>query len=97
MERQHDGSTAGDNLTLWAADGLGHSGQSLPFNVAGGPVPPVAITLQSSGNQMQLTWANGILQSASQAAGPYTDVVGATSPYTVTFSAPQQFFRVRVN
>ena len=86
------------NVTLRADDGLGHVSQSLPFDVASGPVPPVTVTLlRTSGNQMQLTWSHGILQSASQAAGPYTDVLGATSPYPVTFSAPQQFFRVRVN
>jgi hypothetical protein len=84
-------------VTLRAADGLGHSGQSLLFDVASGPVPPVTVTIRPSGNQMQLTWPNGILQSASQANGPYTDVIGATSPYTVTPSAPQQFFRVRFN
>jgi uncharacterized repeat protein (TIGR01451 family) len=82
------------NVTLWAVDDFGHSGQSLPFDVV---LPLVTITIQTSGSQMQLTWPHGILQSASEAAGPYTDVIGATSPHTVTFSAPRQFFRVRVN
>jgi hypothetical protein len=39
-------------------------------------------------------WKCGILQSASTAPGPYTDVPGATSPYTVPATGPQ-FFRTR--
>jgi hypothetical protein len=85
------------NVRLRAVDEFGHTGLSLPFNVVDLPILPVTITYQVLGDQMQLTWPNGVLQSASQAAGPYTDVIGATSPHTVPFSAPRQFFRVRVN
>ncbi len=42
-----------------------------------------------------VTWdLSGTLQSSTNAAGPYLDVVGATSPYTNS-AASQQFFRVR--
>ena len=33
---------------------------------------------------------------ATQATGPYSDVIGANSPYAVNPSGPRQFFRVRV-
>ena len=36
----------------------------------------------------------GVLQSATAVAGPYNDLIGATSPYTNTASTPL-FFRVR--
>lgn len=85
------------NVRLWAVDEFGHTGQSLPFDVGELPILPVTITFQVLGGQMQLTWPSGVLQSASQAAGPYTDVSGASSPHTIPFSAPRQFFRVRVN
>ena len=35
----------------------------------------------------------GTLQSATSAGGPYTDVAGATNPYTVPAGGPAMFFR----
>jgi hypothetical protein len=58
---------------------------------------PVTINFQTSGGSMILNWTTGTLQSADQVQGPYTDVVGATSPYTVSFTESQKFFRVRVS
>ena len=47
-------------------------------------------------NSMVLEWGNGsVLQSATNINGPWQDVSGATSPYTVSFTGPQRFFRVR--
>jgi hypothetical protein len=47
------------------------------------------------GGNPVLTWSGpGALQSASDIAGSYTDISGATSPYTNTTSGPL-FFRVR--
>jgi hypothetical protein len=43
-----------------------------------------------------LTWPQGTLQSSDFAAGPYSDVAGATSPYTNTISTARQFYRVLV-
>ncbi len=56
----------------------------------------VTITFQVTGNQLTLTWPKGTLQSATQINGPYTDVIGATSPYPINTTGPQQFYRVRV-
>jgi hypothetical protein len=58
--------------------------------------PILTLSLQNSGNNVILTWPSGTLQSAGQVAGPYSDVVGVTSPYTNSVSGTQQFFRVRV-
>lgn len=46
---------------------------------------------------IEMTWPSGwTLQSATNVAGPYTDITGATSPYlTNTTFPPQQFFRLR--
>jgi uncharacterized repeat protein (TIGR01451 family) len=87
---------AATNVVLSADDGLGHFGQSLPFNIISAQVPPVTIFVQHSGNQVLLSWPGGILQSATQATGPYSDIVGANSPYAISPSGPRQFFRVRV-
>jgi hypothetical protein len=40
-------------------------------------------------------WKCGILQSAPEVTGPYTDVPGATSPYTVDVADRHRYFRTR--
>jgi hypothetical protein len=66
---------------------------------SGEVVPTITPTLlfQMNGTSLVLSWSgNAILQSATNVLGPYSDVEGATSPYTVdTTVAPQGFFRVR--
>jgi len=56
----------------------------------------VVLSAHMSGNQLVLTWSQGTLQSASSVNGPYSDVPGATSPFTVAPSGPAQFYRVKV-
>jgi hypothetical protein len=59
-------------------------------------VPGRILLSQRSGNSLVLQWGNGsVLQSATNVMGPWQDVSGATSPYTVPFTGPQRFFRVR--
>jgi hypothetical protein len=45
-------------------------------------------------NQITVTWQAGTLQSASSVTGPYTDVLGAASPYTITPTG-STFYRTR--
>jgi hypothetical protein len=61
-------------------------------------VPNVVMTIQPVGTNVTLVWspAVGTLQSAPDVSGIYTNVPGATVPYTNTISGPQKFFRVRV-
>jgi hypothetical protein len=50
----------------------------------------------SGSDGLTLTWLSQyLLQAATNAAGPYHDVPGATSPWVVTISGPQAFFRAR--
>src|SRR5581483_2106353 len=63
---------------------------------------PTALTLRfnfdaAPGAGINLTWPAGvgILQSAAQVNGPYTDVPAANGPYIVAPSATQRFFRLR--
>jgi Tol biopolymer transport system component len=54
----------------------------------------------SSGNQMILSWpTNAVfsLQAAPFATGTYTNVPGASSPYTNLMTQPQRFFRLQAN
>ena len=54
------------------------------------------LTSSRSGNGLSLSWGPGwLLQSSTNAGGPYQDVPNAASPYTVNFARPQEFFRLR--
>jgi polygalacturonase len=59
-------------------------------------IGPTLNVLPVPGN-LVLQWNNGFtLQTATNIEGSYTDLTGATSPYTNLLStAPQQFFRLR--
>lgn len=56
----------------------------------------VTLTCQVSGNNLILSWPQGTLQSGGLVNGTYTNVTGATSPYTNSMSAVRQFYRVKV-
>ena len=63
-----------------------------------GSIVPAAVTLhyQVVSGQLVLAWTTGTLQSAPAVAGPYTNIIGASSPYTPVPSGDQQYFRVKV-
>ena len=52
-------------------------------------------TTNSSGN-LVLSWPVGTLLSSTNVQGPYSVVVGATSPYTAPYTAPQRFYRLDI-
>ena len=47
------------------------------------------------GAGITLTWQlpNAVLQSADSVEGPYTDVAGATSPYSVSIQKAAKYYR----
>ncbi len=76
-------------VTCVATDGCGNTNQcSFTVTVGGSllAIEPAII----------LNWnCGGTLQSADDVTGPWTDVLGATSPYAVATSAARRFYRVR--
>jgi hypothetical protein len=54
------------------------------------------LRIQNVETQAVLTWFNPgfSLQSAPSATGTFTNIAGATSPYTNPVTSPQQFFRL---
>ena len=66
----------------------------IPYIVAAPQVGPLSIILL--GNQVTMTWSgSSILQvSSSLAVGSWTNVLSATSPYTIQAGVAQQFFRL---
>jgi len=60
-------------------------------------LPRVHSDFQTLNNQLVLSWTNAgfNLQSAPAVFGPFTNLPGATSPFTNALTAPQQFFRLK--
>jgi hypothetical protein len=56
---------------------------------------PVRMQAKLVAGQLQLNWSGGLLQSAPAVSGPYADVPGATSPYSVAPTAAKQYYRIR--
>jgi beta-glucanase (GH16 family) len=57
--------------------------------------PPASISLECSSTNLTIKWPSGTLQSATNIAGPWSDVFQATSPWPVTLAEPQEFYRVK--
>ena len=64
---------------------------------ASGSVAPIPLGIELTGTNTVLTWSNASfnLQAAPLINGAYTNVPGATSPYTNPIVAPQQYFRLK--
>jgi hypothetical protein len=60
---------------------------------------PARLNSQKLNNQLVLSWTNAgfNLQTAPFVTGPFTNLPAATSPYTNPLTAPQQFFRLKLN
>ena len=55
---------------------------------------PSSPKISRVGNGLEISWSNGVLQSAVDVDGPWQDVI-ASSPLRVTPSLSSEFFRVR--
>jgi hypothetical protein len=67
--------------------------------VPAGAAPPSAPTIDSvslQGGNVVITWdeAGATLQSADAVTGPWNNVAGATSPYSIPASGTQKYFRL---
>jgi hypothetical protein len=56
------------------------------------------MAVQLSGGSAIVSWVPpaGTLQVSTNVIGTYTNITGATSPYTNPIAAPRLFFRVKV-
>jgi hypothetical protein len=67
------------------------------YSFADEPLPPFSITAECVGKRVTLNWPANVglvLQSAGSPAGPYTDIIGAAPPFTVT-ATTNMFYRAR--
>ncbi len=61
-------------------------------------ITPLELTLASrNGNQMQMNWNYGTLQTATNVAGPYMDMTNVVQPYAIPLTNSQQYFRLKEN
>ncbi len=61
-----------------------------------GQVAEVEVSVETTANgEVKLTWPSGTLQSADAVTGPFADLP-ATSPYLVTPTSPQKYYRVKL-
>ena len=58
--------------------------------------PPVRLSIGVNGTNAVLNWPSGTLQSATNVSGPWSEVAGASPPFTVAPADPQRFYRVLV-
>jgi hypothetical protein len=57
---------------------------------------PLRLNIARAGTQLTISWsATATLQSAASVTGPWKDLAGQTSPYTVTSAGPSMFYRLR--
>jgi hypothetical protein len=56
----------------------------------------VRLAISKVGNNVVLTWPVGTLQAAPLVTGTYTNVTGASSPYTNTVSGSATYYRLQV-
>ncbi|MFO1477671.1 MAG: hypothetical protein U1F98_13590 [Verrucomicrobiota bacterium] len=79
-------------------DTVGIDNVALTFGPSG-VVAPIPLALQKSGNNAVLSWSNPafVLQASPNAAGPFTNVPGASSPHTRAMDSDQLYFRLKAN
>jgi uncharacterized repeat protein (TIGR03803 family) len=86
--------------TLYGTTTLGGSaGHGTVFALKLPASRPIPLDAQPTPNALVLSWTNSSfwLESAAMPTGVYTNVPGATSPYTNAFSGPQRFFRLQAD
>jgi hypothetical protein len=54
------------------------------------------LSVVTSGKNLTITWPTGTLQASGNVSGPYTNVIGATSPFTASMSGKQLFYRAQL-
>ena len=57
-------------------------------------IAPATLNYQTSSNSLMLNWSSGTLQSATNLQGPWTNLNTVASPFQVTPTNPQQFYRL---
>ena len=101
-----EGPEAGLTLAGHALYGTAYSGGSGSFGTVFSLSSAPSLVINPLGTMMILSWPSNsagfdysgyVLQSAPTLANTFTNITGATSPYTNAMIGPQQFFRLISN
>jgi hypothetical protein len=86
-------------VTQTLCGGASIKAAALPRSRISSTIQSPHLDFQLLNNQLVLSWTNAgfNLQSAPVVTGPFTNLPGATSPYTNALTGPQQFFRLISN
>jgi uncharacterized repeat protein (TIGR03803 family) len=85
--------------TLYGTTPTGGDGTGTVFALTLSAPPAVSLNAQASSGGLILTWTDATftLQSSPTLGGTFSNVPNATSPYTVTTTNSQQFYRLQSN
>ena len=89
----HPSASAGRTLSMHTD---GNSGSQIALTRIGYAMGPVTLSISKVSSDVVLTWPTGTLQQGTNVTGIYSDLSGATSPYTNAVSGMPRYFRVRV-
>jgi hypothetical protein len=93
---QFAAGSSNQTLTINVTCAANYGGGNVTLMAATLAPPPLRLQFDFSASGLKLTWPLGTLQQASNLTGPWS-AIAATSPFTVTPSAAQMFFRVKGN
>jgi hypothetical protein len=99
----YNGSADIDDMGIWRRaltpleiSGIYVAGVTNSVSFAPDFVPQPFLMFQIPGpGQLNLMWTSGTLQSSANVAGPYSDVQNASSPWPVSTTTGQAFYRLR--
>jgi uncharacterized repeat protein (TIGR03803 family) len=81
-------------------EGGGLSGHGMVFSLGlSSALTPIPLNIKTINRAVVLNWSDStfLLQASTLVPGVYTNVPGATSPYTNTFKETMKFFRLQAN
>jgi len=86
----------GNVFVTGTSDNGDGSSDSVTIKYSSSVPPSVLLDFQKLNNALVLSWTNAgfNLQTAPALTGTFTNIVGATSPYTNVTTSAQQFFRL---
>jgi uncharacterized repeat protein (TIGR03803 family) len=93
------GLVLSSNMLYGTTRAGGLSGHGTVFSLALSSVVPIPLNIRAISNAVVLSWSDPAfsLQASTLVTGVYTNVPGATNPYTNTFSDATKFFRLQAN
>jgi uncharacterized repeat protein (TIGR03803 family) len=93
-----EGSDPEANLTLAGNTLYSDDGSVFALNLNGSSIVPIALNIQFAGDTVILNWNDPAgafsLQASDTVVGGFTNVAGATSPFTNVITGSAQFFRL---